>query len=116
MSAAAQSLQAAPAALSLLPSMAAMQSQLHMMSCTKPHQKPQDSKCHPQTCAACPCGATMHVCPPARHSQYSCCLLQHDVIPRSCLATFEDLRKEIAASNWEDQLKDKVRPGTVVLP
>eukprot|EP00891_Asterochloris_glomerata_P009711 jgi/Astpho2/9711/Aster-x0409 len=33
---------------------------------------------------------------------------QHDVIPRSCLATFEDLRKEIAASNWEDQLKDKV--------
>ena len=38
-------------------------------------------------------------------------MLQHDVIPRSCLATFEDLRKEIAASKWEDQLKDKVRLG-----
>ena len=61
-----------------------------------------------------PCSATMHACLPACQDQYSLCMLQHDVIPRSCLATFEDLRKEIAASNWEDQLKDKVRQGTVV--
>ena len=113
MSAAAQSLQAASAALSLLPSMAAMHPQM-IISCIKHQQKLQDSTRHVQTCAACPCGATVHACFSACHNQYLLCMLQHDVIPRSCLATFEDLRKEIAASNWEDQLKDKVRPGTVV--
>ena len=93
--------------------MAAMYSQL-ITSCIKHQQKLQDGQFHVQTSAACPCGATIYACFPACGNQYLLCMLQHDVIPRSCLATFEDLRKEIAASNWEDQLKDKVRPGTVV--
>ncbi|KAK9817785.1 hypothetical protein WJX72_002124 [[Myrmecia] bisecta] len=33
---------------------------------------------------------------------------QHDVIARACMATFEDIRQEVAKINWADDLKDQV--------
>ena len=34
--------------------------------------------------------------------------LQHDVIPRASLASFEALRREMLDSNWEDELTSEV--------
>ena len=34
---------------------------------------------------------------------------QDDVVPRASLANFEDLRKEVIATNWSEKLKAEVR-------